>query len=184
MASSPGRSWRSTAAEVSSSRRVSLTLRHPHAAHPPSSVRVSRADPGAPTALFIGCSFTQGWAISDQETFPWGVQEHFPAARVLNAGTAGYGTYQSLLGLSEPSPRRSIRRWWFTVSSTTMRCATSPILSGSTWGAVLKRRTGRRSLRHPRRRGETRSPPAGDIPFRKGGGLGDAPGSRLVGVKV
>src|SRR5262249_3845455 len=92
MASSPGRSWRSTAAEVSSSRRVSLTLRHPHAAHPPSSVRVSRADPGAPTALFIGCSFTQGWAISDQETFPWGVQEHFPAARVLNAGTAGYGT--------------------------------------------------------------------------------------------
>lgn len=57
------------------------------------------AEPGAPTLLFIGCSFTQGWAISDQETFAWRVQEHFPATRVLNAGTAGYGTYQSLLRL-------------------------------------------------------------------------------------
>lgn len=51
------------------------------------------------TIAFIGCSFTQGWAISDEETFAWRVQERFPSLQVLNLGVGGYGTYQSLLAL-------------------------------------------------------------------------------------
>jgi hypothetical protein len=53
----------------------------------------------APQLVLVGCSFTQGWAISDEETFAWRLRARFPAARVVNYGTAGYGTYQSLLRL-------------------------------------------------------------------------------------
>jgi hypothetical protein len=55
--------------------------------------------------VFIGDSLTQGWAISDDETFAWKLQERFPIYKVLNYGTAGYGTYQSLLLLEQKLPR-------------------------------------------------------------------------------
>lgn len=58
-----------------------------------------------PKLVFVGCSFTQGWAISDHETFPWKLQQAFPAFEVLNFGTSGYGTYQSLLTLEEQLPK-------------------------------------------------------------------------------
>jgi len=51
--------------------------------------------------VFIGCSLTQGWAISDHETFAYLLQVRFPSFRVFNHGTAGYGTFQSLLILEE-----------------------------------------------------------------------------------
>jgi hypothetical protein len=51
------------------------------------------------TIVVLGCSFVQGWALSDEHTFAWKLQERFPKARVLNFGTAGYGTTQSLLAL-------------------------------------------------------------------------------------
>jgi len=44
------------------------------------------------------------WALSDNETYPWKVQENFPSFEVLNYGTAGYGTYQSLLTLEKMLP--------------------------------------------------------------------------------
>jgi hypothetical protein len=47
----------------------------------------------------VGCSFTQGWAISDDETFAWKLQHGHPEVEFRNFGTAGYGTYQSLLVL-------------------------------------------------------------------------------------
>jgi len=49
--------------------------------------------------LFCGCSFTQGFAISDDETFAYKLQERRPDVEILNFGTAGYGTYQCLLRL-------------------------------------------------------------------------------------
>jgi hypothetical protein len=52
-----------------------------------------------PKMFFVGCSFTMGWAINDEDTFPWKVQARFPSHEVLNYGLAGYGTYQSLLVL-------------------------------------------------------------------------------------
>jgi hypothetical protein len=54
--------------------------------------------------IFVGGSFTQGWAISDNETYPWKVQKAFPEFEVLNYGTGGYGTYQSLLTLEQSMP--------------------------------------------------------------------------------
>jgi hypothetical protein len=47
--------------------------------------------------IIIGCSFMQGWALNDNETFAWKLQENFPETEILNYGTGGYGTYQSLL---------------------------------------------------------------------------------------
>jgi hypothetical protein len=49
--------------------------------------------------IIVGDSFSEGWALSDRETFPWKLQERFPSHRVLNYGTGAYGTYQSLLML-------------------------------------------------------------------------------------
>jgi len=52
-----------------------------------------------PHVVLIGCSYTQGWAVTDQETYAWQLQAEFPSHAFLNFGTAGYGTYQSLLAL-------------------------------------------------------------------------------------
>jgi hypothetical protein len=52
-----------------------------------------------PEVLLIGCSLTQGRGISDDETYGWKLQARFPGRGFRNFGTAGYGTYQSLLML-------------------------------------------------------------------------------------
>jgi hypothetical protein len=68
----------------------------------------SEGPPGRPMLFTIGCSFTQGWAISDSETYAWRLQEHFPSVEVRNYGTGGYGTFQSLLTL-ERAFRQGLR---------------------------------------------------------------------------
>jgi hypothetical protein len=60
-----------------------------------------RQKPGRPKLLLVGCSFTQGWAVSDEDTFPWKLQQRFPRLEVQNYGVAGYGTYQCLLLLEK-----------------------------------------------------------------------------------
>lgn len=57
--------------------------------------------------VLVGGSFTQGWAISDAETFAWKLQEKLPSFSVMNFGTGGYGTYQSLLVLERELPHLS-----------------------------------------------------------------------------
>ena len=59
----------------------------------------SAPDLDRPHVVVIGCSYTQGWAVTDQETYPWQLQAEFPSHAFLNYGTSGYGTYQSLLAL-------------------------------------------------------------------------------------
>ena len=49
----------------------------------------------------FGCSFTYGWSLNDQETFPWLLQERFPQYEVVNFGANGYSTVQSLIKLRE-----------------------------------------------------------------------------------
>ncbi|MFK7934911.1 MAG: hypothetical protein AB8G22_15485 [Saprospiraceae bacterium] len=61
------------------------------------SVRVEKAE----KILFVGGSFVQGLAISDEETMAWKIQESFPAMEVINGGVPAYGTYQSLLSLEQ-----------------------------------------------------------------------------------
>ncbi|MDH3639400.1 MAG: hypothetical protein OES09_13220, partial [Gammaproteobacteria bacterium] len=62
---------------------------------------------GVPKIIIVGGSFVQGWAISDADTFAWKLQERFKDYQILNFGTAGYGTYQTLLLLEEILPKLS-----------------------------------------------------------------------------
>ena len=53
--------------------------------------------PGGRRVLLLGCSFTEGFGVRDDETFAWRLNELYPDVRFENRGVAGYGTYQSLL---------------------------------------------------------------------------------------
>ncbi len=63
-----------------------------------------------PKLLLLGGSFIQGWAISDNETFAWKIQQRYRGLKVENFGTGGYGTYQSLLVLERVSTRSAMPR--------------------------------------------------------------------------
>ena len=49
----------------------------------------------------FGCSYTEGWSLNDEETYPWLLQERFPAYDVVNYGVGGYGTVHSLIQFRE-----------------------------------------------------------------------------------
>ena len=59
--------------------------------------RVTRGNPAGETWLFMGCSFTFGEGVSDDETLPAQFSEQLGgAANVLNLGLNGYGPHQML----------------------------------------------------------------------------------------
>jgi hypothetical protein len=91
----PALGWRSKEGRyVFGTTPIYMTFWPDHArATAPAPVRADAA------IVVLGCSFVQGWALSDEETFAWKLQERFARTRVLNFGTAGYGTTQSLLAL-------------------------------------------------------------------------------------
>ena len=45
----------------------------------------------------FGGSFTHGWTLNDEETYPWLLQERFPDYEVVNFGVSGHGTIHSLI---------------------------------------------------------------------------------------
>ena len=49
----------------------------------------------------LGCDFTHGWGLNDQETYPWLLQERFPEYEIVNFGVGGYGTIHSLIQFRE-----------------------------------------------------------------------------------
>ncbi|MEW6079446.1 MAG: hypothetical protein AB1724_16690 [Thermodesulfobacteriota bacterium] len=51
--------------------------------------------------VVVGCSMTYGYGLSDEETWPWLLQQKLPCLKVLNYGTPGYGTYHCLLMLEQ-----------------------------------------------------------------------------------
>ncbi len=51
--------------------------------------------------IFIGGSITQGWAVSDDETFPYIFQKNNLNHKIYNFGVGGYGGHQSLLMLEK-----------------------------------------------------------------------------------
>lgn len=55
--------------------------------------------------VIVGGSFTEGEAVDDSETYAWKLQEKFPSLKVVNYGTGGYGSYQSLLVLEQELKR-------------------------------------------------------------------------------
>lgn len=52
-----------------------------------------------PEIWIFGCSFTHGWGVNDDETWPWRLQRQFPHYRVVNFATSGYGNLHSRLQL-------------------------------------------------------------------------------------
>jgi hypothetical protein len=67
------------------------------------------ADPDAAEIWVFGDSFSYGWALDDERTWPWLLQAAFPGHRVVNFAVGGYGTLQALLQLeaalrSHPRP--------------------------------------------------------------------------------
>ncbi len=52
-----------------------------------------------PQIWIMGCSFTHGWSVNDDETYPWLVQKELPAYNVVNFGMNGLGTIHALLQL-------------------------------------------------------------------------------------
>lgn len=63
-----------------------------------------------PRLWTFGCSFTHGWSVNDEETYPWLLQERYPDVEVVNFAVGGYGTVHALLQLEEalaagPPPR-------------------------------------------------------------------------------
>jgi len=73
--------------------------------HTPAGRRVSRP-PGTPrpkgrAIWFLGCSYTYGWGVKDDEAFPWLIQQAWPDREVKNFGVNGYGTVHSLLQLEQ-----------------------------------------------------------------------------------
>ncbi len=68
------------------------------------------SDPPPGRVVFVGCSVTNGYGLSDADTFTWKIQQSHPEMHVINFGTAAYGTYQSLLRMERelvqsPPPR-------------------------------------------------------------------------------
>jgi hypothetical protein len=54
-----------------------------------------------PEIWIMGCSFTHGWSLNDQDTYPWLLQARLPQYEVVNYGVEGYGTLHALLQLWE-----------------------------------------------------------------------------------
>lgn len=71
-----------------------------HQSHPQQDGIVNKR----PKLVMIGGSYTHGNAISDDETFPWKLQQMLPQLEVLNYSVGGYGTLQSLLKLQQVLP--------------------------------------------------------------------------------
>lgn len=59
--------------------------------------RASETKTAKTRAILVGCSFTQGYGVSDNETYSYLLDEKYPEVRFDNYGTGGYGTMQSLL---------------------------------------------------------------------------------------
>jgi hypothetical protein len=71
--------------------------------HLPNTLRITRPldqgkqDPRKEDIWIFGCSFTHGWTVNDDETYPWLLQQRLPEYNVVNFGVSGYGTIHSLL---------------------------------------------------------------------------------------
>jgi hypothetical protein len=69
----------------------------------PTTLRITHSADGYETPRakeeiwLFGCSFTHGWSLNDEQTYPWLLQERFPEYEVVNFGVSGYGTIHSLL---------------------------------------------------------------------------------------
>jgi hypothetical protein len=62
---------------------------------------VHREPVAKPEVWILGGSFTHGWSVDDDQTYPWKLQELLPETDVVNFGVGGYGTLLSWLQFEE-----------------------------------------------------------------------------------
>jgi hypothetical protein len=98
--------------------------------------------------VLIGDSFTQGWAVSDAETYAWKLQTRFPDVEFLNYGTAGYNGLQALLRLEEhlaarPTPPPALVVYGFNEDQERRNVASS------SWVSMLANGRARGTVRLP-----------------------------------
>src|SRR6266540_392738 len=97
--------------------------------------------PDLPKVVVVGCSFTQGEGVPDDQPYPHLVNLALPGFEVINYGTGGYGTYQSLLRLRayfrSPHPPTPLVLYGYTSHHITRNVATTD------WVSMLTTRDGR-----------------------------------------
>ena len=62
-----------------------------------------------PEVIVTGCSFTFGYGLQDDESWPWILQQRLPDYRVVNLGTSGYGTDQALMAAEREVKQARVR---------------------------------------------------------------------------
>jgi len=59
----------------------------------------------------FGCSFTYGWSVNDEETYPWLLEEQRPQYEVVNFAVNGYGTLHAYLQFLDALESRGTPRY-------------------------------------------------------------------------
>lgn len=59
---------------------------------------------GRPVLVLHGCSFTWGYLLNDEETYPWRLQERLPEYAVRNLAQNGFGTAHAFLQARSMQP--------------------------------------------------------------------------------
>ena len=75
--------------------------------HDGDGLRATPSTGGAPEVWVLGGSFTHGWSVDDDETFPWALADLVDSIQVRNFGVGGYGTLLSLIQLEEALEQRA-----------------------------------------------------------------------------
>ncbi len=83
-----------------------------HVTHGGDTLRItSRPASGGPDSRpeiwILGCSFTHGWSLDDEATYPWLLQEILPRYKVVNFGVNGYSNLQSYLQFKQALDQRA-----------------------------------------------------------------------------
>jgi len=63
--------------------------------------RITRGGYDRPKVLFLGCSFTFGHGVEDEEAYPALLGEHFTPYKMVNAAAPAWGTVQAYLKLEQ-----------------------------------------------------------------------------------
>lgn len=84
-----------------------------HVTHLPNGLRITHPlntyNPSVhkPEIWILGCSFTHGWSLNDEDTYPWLLQERLPEYEMVNFGFSGYGTIHSLIQFREALAKKT-----------------------------------------------------------------------------
>lgn len=68
----------------------------------------AKADPLKPVVAIHGCSYTWGFLLNDEETYPWKLQALLPEYSVRNLAQNGFGTAHALLQARSMKPAPAV----------------------------------------------------------------------------